>query len=63
MNVFDKLDAAEKALRGVTLNLFELWVLMDKAGEAIAVAGSSYAGVGGFYQGASTDETKKRRAA
>ena len=42
MNVFDKLDAAEKAHRGITLNLFELWVLMDKAGEAIAVAGSEY---------------------
>ena len=41
-NVFDKLDAAEKAHRGITLDSFELWLLMDQASEAISIAGSKY---------------------
>ena len=43
MNVFDKLDAAEKAHRGITLDIFEVWLLMDKASEGIGIAGSKYA--------------------
>ena len=42
-SVFDRLDDADDKHEGIALTRFEVWLLMDQVGEAIAIAGGKYA--------------------
>ena len=41
-SVFDRLRDADEKHEGIELNAFEVWLLMDQAGEAIAIGGGEY---------------------